>query len=104
MHASRETQKGGGGGAERRGKEGNGRRDNEEVHWPKTKAEHQKRGQSVSSWSKPQILVQRERQLEEGKEAEVPLYDQYEHGSFVNRTIVLIKLELYLIFCAHFRN
>lgn len=89
-------------GAERRGKEGNGRRDNEEVHWPKTKAEHQKRGQSVSSWSKPQILVQRERQKEEGKEAELPLCDQYEHGSFVNRTIVLIKLEHHHIFLCSF--
>jgi len=45
-------------GEERRGFWGSRRGDNEgaRVHWPKTKAGHQKRGKSVISWSKPEIF------------------------------------------------
>lgn len=105
MHAGRETQEDGAG-SRKRGRKGTGTGEETMKRFigQRPRQSIRKKGQSVSSWSKPQILVQRERQIEEGKEAALPLCDQYEHGSFVNRTIVLLKLELLHFFCAHFRN
>lgn len=78
MHASRETVRRGQ--AEVRGGFWESRRgDNEgaRVHWPKTKAGHQKKGKSVISWSKPEILVQHKRQIEERKEAAAACKQDY---------------------------